>query len=325
MAETPRPIVPVILCGGNGQRLWPVSRAENPKQFHALLGDTSPFQDTLARVCGPEFSNPIVVAGNDHRFLVAEQLRASGAEATIVLEPMRRDSCAAIAAACEIARRVDEDALLLVLSADHAIPDVERFLHFVHIGVRSAERGMIVTFGITPTQPATGYGYILPDASLEHAESTSAIAAFVEKPDRATAEGYLEQGYLWNSGIFMFRARDFLSEIDALAPDIAAPVRAAVENARTDLDFLRLDPEHFALARATSIDYAVMEKTARAAVVRTDFAWSDIGSWEAVRDMAAPGSDGNRRVGRAVFVESTDCFVHSPEVLTTVLAWTTSS
>ena len=183
----------------------------------------------------------------------------------------------------------------------------------------AAEAGRIVTFGIKPGEPATGYGYIQPGAALDGIEGANAISAFVEKPDRETAERYVAEGYLWNSGNFLFRARDFLNELEHLAPDIAEPVRQSVENATRDLDFLRLDPEHFAQARAISVDYAVMEKTELAAVVPSDFSWSDIGSWDAVWSISEKGEHGNVAVGRAVFHDASNSFVHSPGALTTVL------
>ena len=312
-------IIPVILCGGSGQRLWPVSRATHPKQFHALLGEISPFQATVKRVTGEIFDAPIIVTGNDHRFLVADQLRVLDVEATIVLEPMRRDSCAAIAAAAEVAARRAPDAVVLILAADHEIVEIDQFLKHVAQGLKAAHAGRIVTFGIHPTEPATGYGYILPGDGLEGLDGACAISAFVEKPDRATAESYVANGYLWNSGNFLFRARDFLDELGALAPDIAAPVKAAVADAEADLDFLRLNEADFAKARATSVDYAVMEKTARAAVVPSSFTWSDIGSWGAVWGLAEKCADGNASIGRAVFHETANSFVHSPGSLTTVL------
>lgn len=312
-------IIPVILCGGTGQRLWPVSRATHPKQFHRLFGDLSPFQATVERVSGGMFATPIIVTGNDHRFLVADQLRLMNAKAKIVLEPLRRDSCAAIAAAAEIAARQDEDPLVLVLAADHAIPDIDGFLDHVRRGAKAAQAGRIVTFGIRPSEPATGYGYIQPGDELDGIEGVNSISAFVEKPDRETAERYVAEGYLWNSGNFLFRASDFLGELQRLAPDIAEPVRQSVDAATTDLDFLRLEPQHFADSRATSVDYAVMEKTGLAAVVPSDFGWSDIGSWNAVWAIAEKQDNGNAAIGHAVFQDLSNSFVHSSDTLTAVL------
>ena len=311
-------IVPVVLCGGSGSRLWPASRESFPKQFLALTGEISLFQDTLKRVVGPGFDAPIVVTGSDYRFLVAEQMRAVGVKGDIVLEPMRRDSCAAIAAAARLALARDPEALVLVLAADHAMPDVEGFLVHVRRGAAAAAAGRIVTFGIRPTRPATGYGYIRPGADLDE-PGVSTIAAFVEKPDEATAERHVADGYLWNSGNFLFRARVFLDELDRLAPEIGRPVAEAVAHATRDLDFLRLEAEAFGIAVPKSVDYAVMEKTDRAAVVPSDFAWSDVGAWGAIWDLAEKDSFGNAAKGDASFLDATGCYVHSPDRLTAVV------
>ena len=312
------PIVPVVLCGGSGSRLWPASRDSFPKQFLTLIGESSLFQETVKRVVGADFGEPIVVTGSDYRFLVAEQLRSIGVRGTIVLEPMRRDSCAAIAAAARLGAARDPDALVLVLAADHAIPDVPSFLDHVRRGAVAAEAGRIVTFGIHPSHPATGYGYIRPGAALPQ-PGVSAIAAFVEKPDAATAERYVAEGCLWNSGNFLFRAEVFLDELDRLAPEISRPVADAVKRAARDLDFLRLDAEAFGRAVAKSVDYAVMEKTAAAAVVPSDFRWSDVGAWSALWDLADKDDAGNAAHGDAAFLDATDCYVHSPDRLTAVV------
>ncbi len=311
-------IVPVILCGGSGSRLWPASRDSYPKQFLAFTGDDSLFQDTLKRVRGPDFDAPVIVTGADYRFLVAEQMRAANVKGDIVLEPFRRDSCAAIAAAARLAVARDPQALVLVLAADHAMPDVASFLDHVVTGRAAAEAGRIVTFGIKPSRPATGYGYIRPGPALAQ-PGVAAIAAFVEKPDAPTAERYVADGYLWNSGNFLFRASVFLDELDGLAPEIGRPVAEAVEKAARDLDFLRLDPEAFGRAVSKSVDYAVMEKTARAAVVPSDFAWSDVGAWNAIWDLAEKDADGNAARGEAAFLDAENCYVHSPGRLTTVV------
>jgi mannose-1-phosphate guanylyltransferase/mannose-6-phosphate isomerase len=312
-------IVPVILCGGAGTRLWPASRDSYPKQFLTFGGGRSLFQETLARVTGPNYDRPIILSGNDYRFLVAEQAQALGIKAEIVLEPARRDSCAAIAAAAEVAARRQADAVMLVLSADHDIPDQAGFQTHVARGLAAARAGRIVTFGIRPRHPATGYGYIRPGAALEAAPGVHGIAAFVEKPDPATAQRYLAEGYLWNSGNFLFSARVFLDELARLAPDIHAPVREAVATAAADLDFLRLGTEAFLKARAMSVDYAVMEKTGRSAVVPSDFMWSDIGSWSAVADMAEKDGAGNSAHGDAMFENARNCYVYAPNTLTSVV------
>jgi mannose-1-phosphate guanylyltransferase/mannose-6-phosphate isomerase len=260
----------------------------------------------------------VVVTGEDYRFLVAEQMRSLGVKGDIVLEPMRRDSCAAIAAAARLALARDPDALVLVLAADHAMPDVPGFLAHVERAAAAARTGRIVTFGIRPQRPATGYGYIRPGAPLAVA-GVATINAFVEKPDAATAERYVAEGYLWNSGNFLFRAAVFLEELDRLAPEIGRPVAEAVVRASRDLDFLRLDPETFGLAVAKSVDYAVMEKTDLAAVVPSDFAWSDVGAWGAIWDLAEKDEAGNAAKGDAVFLDTHGCYVHSTDRLTAVV------
>ncbi len=312
-------LIPVILCGGAGSRLWPASRETYPKQLFAFGGGRSLFQDTVARVSGDGFGAPIVVTGNDYRFLVAEQLRALGIAGDILLEPMRRDSCAAIAAAAALAAARDPGAVLLVLAADHAIPDIASFKEHAMRGVAAAEAGRIVTFGIKPSFPATGYGYIRPGAAIDNIPGVHGIAAFVEKPDEATAQRYMADGYLWNSGNFLFAATTFLDELARLAPDIHGPATASVANAKQDLDFLRLDAAAFAQARATSVDYAVMEKTAQAAVVPSDFTWSDIGSWSAVWALAPKDEAGNAAEGDVVFHAASNSYAYSPSLLTTVV------
>ena len=312
-------IIPVILCGGSGSRLWPASRESYPKQFLAFAGGKSLFQDTIARVTGPDFDRPIIVTGADYRFLVAEQVRSAGVTADLVLEPMRRDSCAAVTAAAEIAALRNPDAVVLVLAADHAIPEQADFLDHVKRGLAGAVAGRIVTFGIRPTAPATGYGYIRPGTALAGIEGVQAIDAFVEKPDEATAERYVSEGYLWNSGNFLFAAKVFLAEVNRLAPEIAAPVVAAVKAATRDLDFLRLDPDAFAKAVGKSVDYAVMEKSALAAVVPSTFLWSDIGAWNAIWELAEKDPAGNAAQGDAVFFKTTNSYVNSPDILTALI------
>ncbi len=313
-------IIPVILCGGAGSRLWPASRETYPKQLFALGGGKSLFQETLARVSGEAFGAPIIVTSNEYRFLVAEQLRAAGdGKGDIILEPMRRDSCAAIAAAaCHAAGR-DRNALLLVLAADHAIPDVAAFEDHVMRGVPAARSGKLVTFGMRPGFAATGYGYINPGPVFAGFSGVHAVASFVEKPDAATAERYVADGYLWNSGNFLFSAGAFLDELQALQPAIHDPVAASVAGAVRDLDFLRLDTDAFAKAKSISVDYAVMQETRQAAVIPSDFRWSDIGSWGAVWDLADKDADGNAAHGDAVFHGATNSYVNSPNILTAIV------
>jgi mannose-1-phosphate guanylyltransferase/mannose-6-phosphate isomerase len=310
------PIIPILQAGGAGTRLWPVSRDALPKQFLPLVGDRSTYQETLLRVQDPMFATPIVITGPQFHFFARRQAEEIGIEATVVIEPLRRDSGPAIAAAAAVAHRRDPDAVVLALAADHIILDVPPFRATCAAGRAAAEAGKIVTFGIRPTEPKTSYGYILPGPSIEG--GAHAVERFVEKPDAATAARYVQEGYLWNSGNFLFRADVLLAELARLEPEMAAAIEEAVEKATTDLGFLRLDPEAFAHAPQKSIDYAVMEKTERAAVVAGDFRWSDIGSWDALFDILPPDGDGNVLHGPVIAMEAKGCVVHSDGRLTAV-------
>ena len=313
-------IVPVIMCGGAGTRLWPVSRESMPKQFVPLVGPDSTFQQVLARINDPAlFARPIVITNTDFRFVVAEQLRERGIEADIVLEPARRDSGPAVAVAAVLAAERDPDAIVLVLAADHVIRKPEAFREACRQAAEAAAQGRIVTFGIAPTHPATNYGYIRPGAALNGA-GVRAVEAFVEKPDAATAAVYVADRYLWNSGNFLFRAGTMLKEIERFEPDMAEAAKAAVAELTRDLDFLRLADEPFSRAPRKSIDYAVMERTKLAAVVPADLGWSDVGSWSAVWDVLDHDDDGNAVEGPVVLMESRNSLVRSDEsVLTTVV------
>jgi mannose-1-phosphate guanylyltransferase / mannose-6-phosphate isomerase len=312
-------IVPVLLAGGAGTRLWPVSRDALPKQFLPLVGETSTYQQTLQRVADPSlFAPPLVMTGSDFRFFARRQAQDIGIEPTVVIEPMRRDSGPALAAAAVIALRQDPDAIVLALAADHIIVDEEAFGQACLTALEVAQAGRIVTFGITPSEPKTSYGYILRGAPLGPTDAY-AIAAFVEKPDDTTAQRYLTDGYLWNSGNFLFRADLLLAELERFEPEMAAAVKDAVAGAVDDLGFLRLAEEAFARAPQKSIDYAVMEKTDRAAVVEGHFQWSDIGSWDAIFDIVAHDAAGNAIQGPVVAIESENCVVHAEARLTTVL------
>ena len=313
------PIVPVILAGGTGTRLWPVSRDTMPKQFLPLVGDRSTFQQALARVSDKDlFAPPIVMTSEGFRFFARRQAQEMGLDPTVVLEPMRRDSAAAIAAAATIACQRNPAAIVLTLAADHVILDPELFRAACLAGRDAARDGHIVTFGICPSEPKTGYGYIRPGAALGHA-GVNAVAAFVEKPDAATAARYVADGYLWNSGNFMFRADVLLDELTRCAPAITQAVGAAVAQAASDLGFVRLDAEAFGRAPQTSIDYALMERTDRAAVVEGRFRWSDIGNWAAIFDIAERDGAGNATHGPVVMFDARDCLVHAEEVLTAVV------
>jgi mannose-1-phosphate guanylyltransferase/mannose-6-phosphate isomerase len=310
-------IIPVILSGGVGSRLWPLSRELFPKQFMSLTGRTvSMFQDTVARLAPLEEAGPPMVVCNDnHRFMAAAQLQDLGlTPAAIILEPVGRNTAPAAAVAALEALEHDTDPLLLILPADHLLQDAEAFARAASLGADLARQGRLVTFGIVPTRPETGYGYIKKQAPVLDGHGTQgfAVAEFREKPDAATAREYVESGdYLWNSGMFLFSARTYLDELDKHAPDMAAACVQALDRAYRDLDFLRLDPEAFARVPADSIDYAVMEKTDKAAVIPLDAGWSDVGSWASLWEVSQRDADGNAAVGDAVLEDCTDCHVHA--------------
>jgi mannose-1-phosphate guanylyltransferase/mannose-6-phosphate isomerase len=316
----PARIVPVIMCGGAGTRLWPVSRESMPKQFVSLVGPGSTFQQVLTRISDPElFARPIVITNSEFRFVVAEQLRERGIAADIVLEPMRRDSGPAVAVSAVLAAQRDREALVLVLAADHVVRKPDQFREACRRAAAAAAEGKIVTFGIEPTHPATHYGYIRPGKKLNGA-SAHVVEAFVEKPDAATAAGYVADGYLWNSGNFLFHATTMLGEIERFEPAMAEAAKAAVDGLTRDLDFLRLAAEPFVQAPKKSIDYAVMERTQLAAVVPADLGWSDVGSWSTVWDVLDHDQAGNATDGPVVMLDSHNSLVRSEEpMLTTVV------
>ena len=309
-----KPIIPLIMCGGSGTRLWPASREGRPKQFLSLFGPESSFQDTIRRVSNPElFGRPIVITNSQYRFLVAEQLAAIGIEADILLEPIRRDSGPAIAAGAIFAAKRDGDPLMVALAADHVITDTEEFARACSISVEAALAEHIVTFGIRPTRPATEYGYIRAGTSIS--PEIFSIDRFVEKPDVETAERYVNEGYLWNSGNFMFRAGLLLDEYRAFEAATMAAVSAAVGEAGRDLNFLMLEPESFARATAKSIDYAVMERTKRAAVMPVSYGWSDVGSWQAVWELSQRDAAGNAGQGAVEFLDTRGSYVATDKQL----------
>ncbi len=315
-----RLVHPVVIAGGSGTRLWPVSRDTMPKQFVSLLDSgRSTFEETILRVSGEGFGRPIVVTHSDFRFVVAEQLAGLGIAADIVLEPERRDSAAAIAVGALMAARRDEDAVCLVLAADHLIPDGQLFTADCQQAAEAAARhDRIMLLGIEPTSPSTAYGYIAPGAPLDDAGAFT-VDRFAEKPDRETAETYVAEGYRWNSGNFVFPARLMQEELSSFAPAVLDAARGALDAAVADLDFLRLDAEAFAAAPRISIDYAVMEKTRRAGVLKTRFRWSDIGSWDAMFDVKRKDPAGNVLEGAVSVLDTRSSFVRSDEVLTTVV------
>jgi len=306
-------ICPVILSGGAGTRLWPLSRELYPKQLLPLASHRSLLQDTAGRVAGAEFAAPIVVCNEEHRFVIAEQLRQIGiSPRAVMLEPAARNTAPAVAAAAAFLVREDPASLMLVLPSDHVIRDEAAFRAAVATGAAAAATGRLVTFGIKPTSPETGYGYIQRGPALPGSAGAYAVARFVEKPDLATAKAYLAEGtWLWNSGMFLFPARLFLEELTRFEPAIAAAGQGAIESARTDLDFLRLDDAAFKAAPSKSIDYAVMERTTRAAVVPADPGWSDVGAWSALWDIGSRDPAGNVVSGDVITLDTKDAYLRS--------------
>jgi len=308
---------PVLLCGGVGSRLWPVSREARPKQYLNLIGEQSMLQQTLGRLDGLPVATPMVVCNEQHRFLVAEQLRQLDIESpSIVLEPAGRNTAPAIAIAAIDALAKDPEAVLLVLPADHHIADVGALQSAVTQALNVVDEGRLITFGLIPNRPETGYGYIR--CGKELSGSISDLAEFVEKPDAATAEAYLESGdYVWNSGMFMFRADAYCEALATHQPEMLKICREAMAAASTDMDFVRPDPELFASCPSDSIDYAVMEKTDRGAVVSLDCGWSDIGAWSALWEAGSSDADGNVTVGDVLLDNSRNSYVRSQSRLVT--------
>jgi mannose-1-phosphate guanylyltransferase / mannose-6-phosphate isomerase len=303
------PVVPVILAGGAGSRLWPLSRELFPKQFHALFDADSLLQSTLRRARRASAADPVIVCNEEHRFLVAEQCRAAGSRwQRIILEPEGRNTAPAIALAALEVCRVHGDGILLVLPSDHLIHDTDAFVRAVGHAAAAAGQGALVTFGIQPTAAETGYGYIAaPGAAV--GDGAVPVRSFVEKPDAATAAGYLASGdYFWNSGMFVFGARTYLDELGRWQPQMLARVEAAFAVGSEDLDFFRPGRE-FLDAPAVSVDYAVMEKTAAAMMVPAAFGWSDVGSWSAIWEALPQDADGNHFAGDVLNVDSRDSYV----------------
>ena len=318
-------IIPVILSGGSGSRLWPMSRELNPKQFLSLCSEQSMLQETATRLNGvPDLADPVVVCNEEHRFLVAEQLRNVGINVDkIILEPIGRNTAPAICAAAEYVAglKLEQEPVLLVLSADHVINNISAFHQAIETGRTIAAQGQLVTFGIVPDKAETGYGYIKRGEKLgSENEPAYRVGKFVEKPDVSTARKYLDSGeYYWNSGMFMFTASSILAELDHFSHGIYEAVRQSVANGTKDLDFCRLDEQAFTASPADSIDYAVMEKTDKAVVVPLDANWSDVGAWSALWEVKEQDEQGNVFIGDVLEHDVTNSYIHAEERMIAVI------
>jgi mannose-1-phosphate guanylyltransferase/mannose-6-phosphate isomerase len=310
-------VTPLIMAGGAGTRLWPVSRDSMPKQFIDLLGDgLSTFQTTLLRVQGELFGRPVVITNHEFRFVVAEQMHALGITGDIILEPERRDSAAAVAVGALFAQGRSPDAVAVALAADHVVTDAAAFRADCMVAAALASEGLIMTLGIVPAAPSTAYGYIEPGEGLG-VEKARRLSRFVEKPDATTAQVYLDRGFLWNSGNFVFSAATMLAELERFAPQVLTGARAALDAAKADLDFIRLDPATFSGITKISIDYAVMEKTAKAGVLVAGFDWSDVGAWDSIHEVMAKDSESNVLQGPVVALDTSGSLLRSDDMLVT--------
>ena len=312
-------LIPVVLAGGTGSRLWPLSRAMYPKQFLSLAGEGTMLQETFSRIDGLDINQSIVICNEEHRFIAAEQLRQQHELPTIILEPCVRNTAPAVALAAIHATKNAEDPILLVLAADHVIENKPAFEAAVQQAIPLADSGKLVTFGIVPTAPETGYGYIKRGIRLEDNISFS-VSSFVEKPNIETAAEYIESGeYYWNSGMFMFRASRYLNELANHRPEVLAACEEAMSALTNDLDFLRIDKSAFERCPVDSIDYAVMEKTQDAVIVPLDAGWNDIGSWSALWDISTKNEEGNAIHGDALVKDCKNSFVYSSDRLVTMV------
>ncbi len=304
-------IYPVILCGGSGTRLWPLSRKSYPKQFVPLVGDQTLFQASALRMKGPDFNRPLVVTNSDFRFIVTEQLAAVGIDpGAILIEPTGRDTAPAVLAAALYLMKTDPEAVMLVAPSDHVVPDTDAFRDAVKTGLTAVEAGQLVTFGIAPTHPETGYGYLELSRSTDR--EAVALKQFVEKPNAAKAEAMLAAGnFLWNAGIFLFRAKDILAAFEAHSPELIAPVQGAIATGQPDLGFFRLGPADWAKATDISIDFAVMEKATNLSVVPFNAGWSDLGGWDAVWRESDKDDTGVMTSGEATAIDCTNTLLRS--------------
>lgn len=306
-------IHPVILCGGSGTRLWPSSRKAYPKQFAPLLGAESLFQMTLSRFAAPQFTAPMVVTGEDFRFLATDQAVAAGlTDPRVIVEPAGRDTAAAVLTAALLIADEDPDAVMLVAPSDHVITDPEAFRRAIDVAAEAAGEGVLVTFGVTPDRPETGYGYLELPAAPDGSGAAVRLESFQEKPDLNTAEIFLTEGrYLWNAGLFLFRARDAIAAFETHAPDLLGPCREAIATGAQDLGFFRLGGAAYGQARAISFDFAVMEKASHVMAVPLSVGWTDLGSWEALWQAAGPDADGVATSGSATALECRDSYLRS--------------
>jgi mannose-1-phosphate guanylyltransferase / mannose-6-phosphate isomerase len=323
MADTPLYITPIILAGGSGERLWPLSKTDYPKQFASFSSDgkdqgSSLFQDSLLRVSNRDlFSAPIILCNEDHRFIVTEQLRHMGVhDATILIEPVARNTAPALALAALHMEQSGNPGIMLVMPSDHRIDLPQQFVSAIRHAAPATMGGWLVTFGVTPDAPETGYGYIKSGAVLNHFAPLCQIECFVEKPDRATAQSYLDAGgYAWNSGIFLMHSTHALNELMQYNPDIVTACRAAYAGHHIDQSFLRMDKQAMTSCPSISIDYAIMEHTQKGAVIAVDMAWCDLGSWTSICNLSDKDEQNNASIGRVVMVDSHDCYMRTHNAL----------
>lgn len=305
-------LIPIILSGGSGTRLWPLSNGNHPKQFLSLISDKTMIQETLLRLDGLKIDAPMVICNKNHRFIVAEQISAvSKKKPVVMLEPVAKNTAPAIACGCFSAMQRDKDAVVIILPSDHVIADIGKFQKAVKVAAKEAlENKSLVTFGIVPSEPNTGYGYIKTTGSSK--DNVFVLESFKEKPDLETAKSYLADGnYSWNSGMFVFKAESFLEELKSFEPQMYELSKAAFENASVDDDFIRLNLADFEQIKGNSIDYAVMERTKRGKVVKLDAGWNDVGSWSALWDIQKKDKDGNVITGDVISLKTTDSYIRA--------------